>query len=306
MRIVLGIILFLFVNSSSICSAETIDIVVIKSQNTIPYNTTLCEFKDYLNRQHMEVRITEIVLSSEYEDELLNIGKIIKSIRPNLILALGTPAARIAQESAENILVLSTMVLDPKASKIEPPSISIDIPVQIKLRQIKSILPDVKKIGLFYSPGTRNVFEEASRISGRLGLEIIARQINSARELHNAFNGLCQRIDCFLITPDCTIYSPKSVEYILIEAFRKKIPVIGLSASYTRAGALISFECNYESLGKQAAEAALNMLHGKDQAMTGYSGPKEIGFSLNLLAARRLDVKISTEIIKEAREVFGE
>ena len=306
MRIVLGIILFLFVNSSSICSAETIDIVVIKSQNTIPYNTTLCEFKDYLNRQHMEVRITEIVLSSEYEDELLNIGKIIKSIRPNLILALGTPAARIAQESAENILVLSTMVLDPKASKIEPPSISIDIPVQIKLRQIKSILPDVKKIGLFYSPGTRNVFEEASRISGRLGLEIIARQINSARELHNAFNRLCQRIDCFLIIPDSTIYSAKSVEYLLIEAFRKKIPVIGLSASYTRAGALISFECNYENLGKQAAETALNMLNGGDPAMIGYSGPKEICFSLNLLAARRLNVKISTEIIKEAREVFGE
>ncbi|OPL17390.1 MAG: hypothetical protein AVO38_01470 [delta proteobacterium ML8_D] len=306
MKIIFGIILFIFVNISSICSADTIDIVAIKSQNTIPYNTTLCEFKDYLKRQHMEVRVKEIALRNKTQDELLNIEEIIKSIRPNLILALGTPAARLAQESAENIPVLSTMVLDPKSSKIEPPSISIDIPVKIKLRQIKSILPDVKKIGLFYSPSTRNVFEEASQISGRLGLEIIAWQINSARELHNAFNGMCQRIDCFLIIPDSTIYSPKCVEYILIEAFRKKIPVIGLSASYTRAGALISFECNYESLGKQAAETVLNMLHGKDPAMIGHSGPKEIGFSLNLLAARRLGVKISTEIIKQAREVFGE
>lgn len=306
MRVTLGIILFLFVSISSICSAETMNIVAIKSQDTIPYNTTLCEFKDYLNRQHIEVWITEIALRNKTQDELLNIGEVIKSIRPHLILALGTPAAKLAQGSAENILVLCTMVLDPQESKIEPPSISIDIPVQIKLRQLKRILPDAKKIGLFYSPNTSNVFEEASRISGRLGLEIAARQINSARELPDAFKGLRRQIDCFLIIPDSTIYSARSVEYILIEAFRKKIPVIGLSSSYTKAGALISFECNYQNLGKQAAETALNMLNGGDPAMIGYSKPKEICFSLNLLAARRLNVKISSEIIKEAREVFGE
>jgi putative ABC transport system substrate-binding protein len=306
MKITAGVLLFLFTGISSLCLAETIDIIAIKSQDTIPYNTTLREFKDYLNRQHIEVRITEIALRDKSQDELLNISKVIKSISPNLILALGTPAARLAQESAKNILVLCTMVLDPEASKIEPPGISIDIPIQIKLRQLKRLLPDAKKIGLFYSPSTSNKCDEASLISGRFGLEVVARKINSAKELPNAFKGLWRQIDCFLIIPDSKIYSAKSVEYILIEAFRKKIPVIGLSSSYTKAGALISFECNYENLGKQTAETALNMLNGKDPASIGFLGPKEIDFSLNILAAKRLDIKLLPEIIKEAREVFGE
>jgi putative ABC transport system substrate-binding protein len=92
----------------------------------------------------------------------------------------------------------------------------------------------------------------------------------------------------------------------LIEAFRKTIPVIGLSSSYTKAGALISFECDYENLGEQAAEIALKILNGKDPAKIGFLEPKEINFSLNLLAAQRLGIKFSPEVIKEAREVFGE
>jgi putative ABC transport system substrate-binding protein len=124
--------------------------------------------------------------------------------------------------------------------------------------------------------------------------------------LPDAFKELWRQIDCFLIIPDSRVYSAKSVEYLLVEAFRKTIPVIGLSSSYTKAGALISFECDYEDLGEQAAEIALKILNGEDPAKIKYLGPKKINFSLNLLAAQRLDIKISSDVIKEAKEVFGE
>jgi len=62
---------------------------------------------------------------------------------------------------------------------------------------------------------------------------------------------------------DTKIYFPKSIEHLLREGLSRKIPVIGLSSSYTKAGSLISFDCDYEDLGRQTAEFALRILAGE-------------------------------------------
>jgi putative ABC transport system substrate-binding protein len=143
-------------------------------------------------------------------------------------------------------------------------------------------------------------------VASHLGFEIVGEEVNSAKELYDAFNELWRQIDCFFIIPDSCIYSANSVEYLLIEAFKKTIPIIGLSSSYTKAGALISSECDYEKLGEQAAVIALNILNGKDPSEIGYIEPEEINFSLNMTVARRLGIEFSPEVIREASEVFGE
>jgi len=299
-------LLFLLLISGSLYSAEAIEIVVIKSRDTAPYNIALGGFKDYLKRQHIDVRITESVLRGKRQDDLLNIREVIKSMRPDLVLSLGTPATRLARETANNIPVIYTMVLDPKAGKVSPPGVSMDIPIQIKLRHLKRILPGARRIGLIYSPNSTSASEKVFQMGGRLGFEVVGKKINSAKELPDALKELWQRSDCFLMVPDSSIYSAKSVEYLLVEGFRKNVPVIGLSSSYTKAGALFSFDCDYKDLGEQAAGIVLKILNGEDPAKIKYLGSKKINFSLNLLAAQRLDIKISSEVIKEAREVFGE
>lgn len=299
-------LIFLLLIRGSLYSAKAIEVVAIKSRDTAPYNITLGGFKNYLKRQHIDVRITGSVLRGKGQDDLLNIREVIKSMRPDLVLSLGTSATMLARETANNIPVIYTMVLDPKASKVSPPGVSMDIPIQIKLKYLKRILPGARRIGLIYSQNSTSASEKVFQMGGCLGFEVVGKKINSANELPDALKELWQRSDCFLMVPDSTIYFPKSVEYLLIEGFRKNIPVIGLSSSYTKAGALFSLDCDYEDLGEQAAGIVLRILNGEDPAKIKYMGPKKINFSLNLLAAQRLDIKISSEVIKEAKEVFGE
>lgn len=302
--VIIGLLLFLFTNSS-VYSGEKIEITAITSRNIDPYNSALRGFRDYLNRQRINANITEFSLEEKGKDELSNIREEIKSKRPDLVLTVGTPATKIAQEMTKDIPIIFTMVLDPIGSKISPPGVSMDIPPEIKLRNIKRVLPDAKRIGLIYSADSTRAYEEVSEVCGRFDFQLVAKKIDSRKEFPDAFEYLWWQIDCFLMIPDSTIYFPESVEYLLAEGLRKKIPIIGLSSSYTKAGALMSFDCDYEDLGEQAAEIALNILTSKNQADTTFVRPKKIDFSLNLLAAENMEIKIPSEIIKAAREVFG-
>lgn len=295
---------FLFTNSS-VYSAERIIITAIKSRNIAPYNKALRGFEGYLSKRGFDIRIVEFSLEGKGKDELSNVHEEIKSKKPVLLLALGTPATKIAQETIKDIPVIFTMVLDPKGSKISPPGVSMDIPPEIKLKNIKRVFPSARRIGLIYSEDSTSAYEKVSQVSSQLGFQLIGKKINSRKEFPDAFGNLWWQIDCFLMIPDSKIYFPESVEYLLNEGLRKKIPIIGLSSSYTRAGALISFDCDYGDLGEQAAEIALKMLTGRDLVKTEFVKPRKINFSLNLLAAEKLEIRIPSEMIKAAREVFG-
>ena len=115
------------------------------------------------------------------------------------------------------------------------------------------------------------------------------------------------RIDWFLMIPDTDIYFPKLVEHLLRESLKNKFPVIGLSSTYVEAGALVSFDCDYEDLGKQAAELALasGMLEGEKQVNTRFVRPRKVKLSLNLLTADILGIKVPPEVIEQASPVFG-
>lgn len=301
---IVGFLLIVF-STGGIYSYEKTVIMVIKSRNIAPYKSALMGFKDHLKRQILDARIIEFCLEEESGDDFANIREGFKSIRPDLVLTLGTPATRIAQETAKNIPVIFTMVLDPKKSNILPPGVLMDIPPEIKLSNIKSVFPRAKRIGLIYSVNSIPDYEEVLQVSGQFGFQLIGRKINSRKEFPEALSRLWRQIDCFLMIPDSKIFFPESVRYLLTEGLRNKIPIIGLSSSYTEAGALVSFYCNYEDLGEQAAEIALKILAGKNSAETKFVIPRRIDFSLNLFVAGKLEIKIPSEIIKAAREVFG-
>lgn len=304
MRIIISFLLFAL-TTGSIFSDEKTVIMVIKSRNITPYNIALRGFKGYLNRQRIETRIIEFSLEGKRKDELISIREEIRSITPDLVLALGTPAAKIAQETVEDIPVIFAMVLDPKGSRILLPGVSMDISPEIKLRNIKRVLPGAKRIGIVYSDESISAYEEISQASDKLGLQLIGIKINSRKEFPDAFKDLWWQIDYFLMIPDSKIYFPESVEYLLAEGLRKKIPIVGLSSSYTEAGALISFDCDYADLGEQAAEIILKILTGKNPVKSEFVRPRKINFSLNLLVAEKLEIKIPSEILKAAKEVFG-
>jgi putative ABC transport system substrate-binding protein len=77
-----------------------------------------------------------------------------------------------------------------------------------------------------------------------------------------------------------------------------------LAASYSRAGALISFEADYRDIGRQAGAMALRIIDGENPASIKPATPRGIKTSLNLAVAKRLRISLDAAAVKEAAEVF--
>jgi putative ABC transport system substrate-binding protein len=173
-----------------------------------------------------------------------------------------------------------------------------------KLEKIRRILPKTRRIGTIYSPESAALFQEIAQGCRAMGLEAVGRQIDSGKELPEAFTAIAPQIDLFLMVPDTNVFSPKSIEYLLVAGLKARVPVVGLAASYSRAGALLSFEADYLDVGRQAGEIAVRILDGERPARIEPSPPRRIKTSVNLAVAERLGLTLAPEVINEASEVF--
>ena len=285
-------------------ATKRVVVTVVFPSDVEAYQQAWNGFKEFFDEKGVSLWASEYDLK---QDEPAEVYSRINKERPDIVLTLGTKASKLAKEKIKDIPVVFCMVFDPqKITALNITGVSMEIPAKIKLQGIKRILPHTKKIGLIYSPGSTPAYEEISLLCSSIGFEIVRRKIDSEEEFPDALKDISHKIDCFLMIPDSKIYFLKSVEYLLLESLRKGFPVVGLSSHYTKAGALFSFDCDYNDLGRQAAKITLKILNGEKPANIKPSNPKKINLSLNRSAAERLGIKIPSQITKEASEVFGE
>ncbi len=302
--VVIGIILFI----NAICpvyAGEALSIAVIKSRNIDVYDTVMDGFKSFFDSKGINVQYEEYNIEKKQFDEIFDIYRNINLNKPDLVLTLGTSATRAVQKSVENIPILFTMVCEPKCSGLSPPGVIMGISPEIKLQKIKTIFPDFKRVGLIYTQKSTSGYKRISRACNKLGLQLIKKKINNIKEFPRALDDISWRIDYFLMIPCPAVYNDSSVRYMLLESLRTKVPVVGLSSHYSKAGALISFEPDYNWIGVQTAEAALRLFSKEDPLNIGFVKPGKVNFSLNLTVAHRLGLKIPKKTVDEAIITFG-
>jgi putative ABC transport system substrate-binding protein len=304
-KLSLLLVILCLVFSTVRCHAsERVVVSVVFSSDIEAYQQAWSGFKEFLDEKKISLWASEYTLNQEKSEEVYSR---INEEKPDVVITLGTKASKLAKERIKDTPVVFCMIFDPhKITALNITGVSVEIPTKTKLQGIKRILSHTKKIGLIYSPVLTPAYEEISLLCNSIGFELVRRKIDSEKEFPDALKDISHKIDCFLMIPDSKIYFPKSVEYLLLESLREKFPVVGLSSVYTKAGALFSFECDYNDLGRQAAKITLRILNGEKPAHIQPEMPKKINLSLNLITAKRMGIKVPSQIIKEASEVFGE
>ncbi|MEK7813387.1 MAG: ABC transporter substrate-binding protein, partial [Candidatus Desantisbacteria bacterium] len=284
-------------------AADGAAVSVIFSSDIAPYQQAWHGFKEFFEQRDTTLKVYQYNLKHQEPEAIYSQ---IKKQKPNIILTLGSNASRLVRQRITHTPVVCSMVLNPEelaGSNIT--WVSLSIPAIMQLEEIKRLLPQVKKIGMIYSPSTLNIYTEILQACKDSDCQLIARKISTGEDISKVLNDISREIDCFLMIPDTEIYFPKAVEYLLIEGLNEKFPVIGLSSYYTKAGALFSFECDYRDIGAQAGEIALKILDGQNPSDILPAKPRRVRFSLNLLTAKHIGIKIPDTVIKQASEVFG-
>ena len=286
-------------------------VVILKSGSAQPYTIAAAGIKDVINERCADVRLLEYTLKSEdsgFSRKNLHLCKKIKASNPQLVLTVGTRATEIAIQEIQSIPIIYSMVLNPEESGFTANGVigvSLNIPAGKVYEMAKQVFPEVKTIGIIHkSSESRAYIENSKNEAGKRGLELVSYPIKSEEEIRIALKSLCKRVDALWMVPT-SIYVPWAAKEILLYALREGIPVIGLSPRYVKAGALFSLSCDYEDIGHQAGEAAVEVLRGEKSLDNTPVLPRSVVLSFNLIVAERLGIKMPGKFILKAKNIYG-
>jgi putative tryptophan/tyrosine transport system substrate-binding protein len=188
-----------------------------------------------------------------FQEELENKGF-------DIIVTIGPEASRYmaARLPGSGVPVIYSMLLDPQNIFYSPEGIcgvSLNIPIDVQLREIKKTLPQIHFIGVLCDPKNNALFlEEATETGKRLGLQIVPVAVKDKKKIPGALSENWGNIEVLWIIPDQTIISESIVQYVIKEALFKKVPVIGYNRFFYDYGAALAFVLDYEQIGRRTSE----------------------------------------------------
>ena len=173
-------------------------------------------------------------------------------------------------------------------------AIYMDQPMERRLALLSAVLPNAKEIGVLY--GTPPL--ELDYLKKMLAVKrfVLHEQVVDQRHpLSAALSDVLRESEVLFVLPDAEVYNSETIRNILLETYRRQIPMIGISASFVRAGAL----CAVYSTPQQVAEVIEQWADSGKLPASQY--PKEFDVSVNAQVARSLGLTI-----KDAEQLRAE
>lgn len=278
------------------------EVAAIISKSIKPYQDALAGFVSVC-----DARITEYDMEGNMDKGRAITSKI-KADKPDLILAIGPHALKVAKQDITGIPVVFSIVLNPEpiiSGSSNITGASAEVSMERQLKMLETIVPKVKKIGVVYDPSkTGALVAEASEIADRMGLQLVAREVHSLGEALIAIKELKGKIDALMMLPDTTTATIQGFEYMLLFSFRNKVPLIAPSKKYVQKSALLALSIDYEDIGRQSGELANEILSGKSPDELPYTKARKTKAILNLKTASKIGLTIPSSVIAKAAEVY--
>lgn len=300
-----------FFRATPSSGAEKPIIAVLLSSSAGPYHEALQGFFAELKRRRLDYDVVQFTDKDLEGDDALSL---VKRVNPALIHTVGTKTTALARTEFNNIPIVFSMVLNPVASGVVKDmsstgenitGASMDIPLNIQFSHLKNILPGIKRVGVIYNEDETGVIvRDAEAAANSLGLELVKVAVMSPGGVPGALNRLkAEKIDCLWSVADSNVFTRETARELLMVTLKEKIPFIGLSNSFVKAGALAAFHMDAADIGRQAASMAYNILKGGDPSVVPVSVPEKIKILLNSNTIDVIGITVPGSIYDSA-EIF--
>lgn len=150
--------------------------------------------------------------------------------------------------------------------------IVLEFPPETELRWLQRFLPGQRTIGVLFNPSQNQTRIDAAA---------------SPRDL-----------------PDAVVLNPRTAKPILVFALRNRIPFVGISEAWVKAGALYALDRDYRDIGAQCGELALKILRGAPPQSLPPVTPRKVLYAVNLKTARLLKLEFKADVLQNARTLI--
>lgn len=237
----------------------------------------------------------------------------VRTLNPDIIITIGSTATQLARDNFPEIPIIFAGVKYPVLSGFVESTgrpgghitgASLDIPIDIQFRYFKQIIPDLKRIGVLYTSNTAKLIPPARVVASQMGMELAAIEVTGPRDLPRALDSLAGCAQGLWSVADPNLFDPQSTKFILLNALRQGLPFMGFSRYVVESGALFALDFDYKAIGRQAGQIATQVLRGANPGQVPVSAPDIIWFHYNENTARHAQIKIPSELVAIAKEVY--
>lgn len=277
-------------------------VAVLKSEGNFPVEDVLSGFKEGM-QQHYSLELVSI----EYSNDIRKISDEIARLKPDMLLCIGTKALENAS-FIDRIPKMYAMITNENAQmwsgRGDIFGVTLDIAPANQFRIMRQAFPTSKSIGVLYDPKhNRKTIEEAKKAAAATGFTLIATPVSNIREIPIALQDMESNIDVLWAIYDQTAYSPEIIRYILLQSLRKKIPMVGLSPHFAKAGALMAIYGDYSDMGYQIAVQAIAVSKGSERVPL-ISRPRKLKVAINEKVAKLLDINFPGPFMKTVNQIY--
>lgn len=224
-----------------------------------------------------------------------------------LLVTVGSPAfSGIAEASAEGRVgrtplvatLLPRMVFEAQRRKLTGPvtAIVLDQPAVRQMTLLRYAFPHMRRVGILLGPESRPRQATLESAAAEQGLQANVYRVAGETELYPALRRALEENDVLLAVPDAAVYNGGSIQNVLLASYRQRIPLIGFSPAYVRAGAMLALYSTIPQIGSQTARVARSLL--ADSPVPPLQNPAEFVISVNVNVARSLGFRLSEDALR--------
>ncbi len=289
------IILILLSYSKGIAQSGQIsdqtEIFAVLSSDRYPYRNALDGIEDYLRSTGSEYILRRIRVLTERDSDSDVIDEI-RQVRPGLILAIGTNAARLTTHNIKDIPIVVSMVLSNSfigSDQNNVTGVSLTIPPEKQFEIIKQVMPDLSSMGVLYNVDeNRSLVNSARNAAKNQNIDLIGFELRNEREVPRTFQNALRFTDAVWLIIDSYI-SRESRKYIINEGLKSNVPIIGFGGNTVEEGALLAISCtDYFQAGNQAGRIVSVILNGIRPGRIPFESPEKITLIINDKLAKEL------------------
>jgi len=309
MKKVLFIFLIVLTISSCISKKkDTFDIAIISIVEIDPIVQLRNGFKEVMDSSEFAKlhKIKYLEYNAQNDASIQNqiVDKVFIN-KPDLIYVLGTPIAQAIQKRMPDVLLVQGTATDPVSAGLADSwdgsgknyIATTDLPpINKQIELIRTLTPDVKRLGVIYNPGEINSVAVIERLkqyisSNNVAIQLVERSISTTSDVSTAITSLVGRADAIYLPPDNTAHAAIPVIGRVANEF--KIPFYATVESALDNGALATLSLDFLQMGRETAYLTLEVLNGKDPKTMPIKASENPTITINEKVAKSLSIDLS-------------
>ncbi len=235
--------------------------------------------------------------------------------RPDVIVAVSTPAAQAVAAATKDVPLVYAAVTDPVAAQLMPSAqeasgtnvtgVSDALPLDRQIDLIKKIVPNAKRVGIVYNPGEANsvvVVKQLQELLPKSGMSLIEVAAPRTVDVGSAARSLIGKADVIYASTDNNVVA--AFESLAKVSNDAKIPLVASDTDSVKRGAVAALGVNYREMGGQAGRMVVRILKGDKPGAIAPETAGKLVLIVNATAAQKQGVTLSDALLKSAAQVL--